>query len=86
MVRALVFLTLACAAWYAVTRTLARPERPFRKRSTGAAASIRKDGPPASNDAAHGVEKAVRPAEAKTLPQTEQALDELRSEMKRESV
>ncbi len=86
MVRALVLLTLASAAWYAVIRTMARPEGSFRKRSTRAAASIREDGPSANEGPAHGIEEAGGPAEAKTLPQSRQALDELRSEMKRESV
>ena len=86
MVRAVVLLTLACAAWYAVTRTMARSEGSFRKRSTRAEASIREDGPSANEGPVHGIEKAGGSAEAKTLPQGRHALDELRSEMKRESV
>jgi len=86
MVRAVVFLTLACAAWYAVTRSMARSEGSFRERSTRAEASIREDGPSAIEGPANGIEKAGGPAEAKTFPQGRQALDELRSEMKRESV
>ena len=86
VVRALVLLALAGLASYAATRIVARPDGPFRRRAIRTAASVREDGPAAIQDAAYGIEIADRAAEEETFPQRTQALDELRSEMKRESV
>ena len=86
MVRALVLLALAGVASYAATRIVARREGPFRRRAIRTAASVREDGSAATQDAAYGIEIADKAAEKETLPQRKQALDELRSEMKRESV
>ncbi len=78
MVRAPVLLALIGAAWYAVTRIMAQSEGSFRKRAARAAASVREHGPAAIQDVAYGIEKAgeAAEAEAKTLRQRKQALDE----------
>ena len=65
---------------------MARREGHFRRRAIRTAPSLREDGPAAMQDAADGIEIADKAAEEETLPQQKQALDELRGEMKRESV
>ena len=86
VVRALIFLALAGLASYAATRIVVRREGPFRRRAIRTAASVHEDGPAAIQDTAYGIEIPDKAAEEETFPQRKQALDELRTEMKRESV
>ena len=86
MVRVLVLLVLAGVASYAATRIVARREALFDGVLFRSQRPSARTAQPRFQDAADGIEVADKAAEEETFPQRKQALDELRSEMKHESV